>query len=409
MSHFSVMVIGDNVDEQLAPFHEFECTGEDDQYVQEIDETEEYLNSYQTGLVTVYRKTEKVAAVAGGEGSVIPAQSRTVTIDEYNDALYRLPNASEQAVIDEVFQGNDLMRFKHGLTDKIGAAMPGIRSSFTSDDGYTFRVYDPEGLGYEKDEIPRHEFQSFLAFVQDKGIGAVVTERYKAGGNDESEKYRYILVDPEMNVLSIVRRTNPNAKWDWWREGGRWSRRLLLKDRKNGAGEPIEVRVDSAKAQDIDFDTSRGKAREEAMTEFDHYIATYSGYEEGYRAWEVVRAEHLDIDEAREAYASQPLVAAFKKEHPHSGFFGPSLSDFFAGTGLSIEERRTRFVKKAEFNSVATYAMVKDSQWAARGDMGWFGMSSNEVDEAEWQSKFLEQLDLAIAENALITIVDCHI
>jgi hypothetical protein len=29
MSHFSVMVIGENVEEQLAPYHEFECTGVD--------------------------------------------------------------------------------------------------------------------------------------------------------------------------------------------------------------------------------------------------------------------------------------------------------------------------------------------------------------------------------------------
>ena len=41
MSHFSVFVIGDNVDEQLAPYHEFECTGEDDQYVKDVDVTAE--------------------------------------------------------------------------------------------------------------------------------------------------------------------------------------------------------------------------------------------------------------------------------------------------------------------------------------------------------------------------------
>ncbi len=29
MSHFTVLVVGDNVEEQLAPFHEFECTGEE--------------------------------------------------------------------------------------------------------------------------------------------------------------------------------------------------------------------------------------------------------------------------------------------------------------------------------------------------------------------------------------------
>lgn len=47
MSHFTVMVIGDNPEEQLAPFHQFECTGVDDQYIQDVDETEDVLSSYE--------------------------------------------------------------------------------------------------------------------------------------------------------------------------------------------------------------------------------------------------------------------------------------------------------------------------------------------------------------------------
>lgn len=41
MSHFAVMVIGANPEQQLAPYHEFECTGHDDQYVQDVDITDE--------------------------------------------------------------------------------------------------------------------------------------------------------------------------------------------------------------------------------------------------------------------------------------------------------------------------------------------------------------------------------
>src|SRR3546814_8966760 len=41
MSHFGVLVIGGNVEQQLAPYHEFECTGLNDQFVQDIDVTEE--------------------------------------------------------------------------------------------------------------------------------------------------------------------------------------------------------------------------------------------------------------------------------------------------------------------------------------------------------------------------------
>lgn len=47
MSHFLVMVIGDNPEEQLAPFHQFECIGVNDQYIQDVDKTEDVLSSYE--------------------------------------------------------------------------------------------------------------------------------------------------------------------------------------------------------------------------------------------------------------------------------------------------------------------------------------------------------------------------
>jgi len=46
MSHFAVLVVGENVDEQLAPYHEFESTGENDQYVVDVDKTEEARLDY---------------------------------------------------------------------------------------------------------------------------------------------------------------------------------------------------------------------------------------------------------------------------------------------------------------------------------------------------------------------------
>jgi hypothetical protein len=41
LSHFSVLVIGDDVAGQLQPFHEFECTGTDDEHVRDVDITAE--------------------------------------------------------------------------------------------------------------------------------------------------------------------------------------------------------------------------------------------------------------------------------------------------------------------------------------------------------------------------------
>lgn len=41
MSHFTVLVIGNDYEAQLAPFHQFECTGINDEYVQDIDITDD--------------------------------------------------------------------------------------------------------------------------------------------------------------------------------------------------------------------------------------------------------------------------------------------------------------------------------------------------------------------------------
>ena len=47
MSHFSVLVIGDDVDGQLAPYHEFECTGVVDKFVVTVDETAEHIAEFE--------------------------------------------------------------------------------------------------------------------------------------------------------------------------------------------------------------------------------------------------------------------------------------------------------------------------------------------------------------------------
>lgn len=59
MSHFSVLVIGLDYERQLAPYHEYECTGRDDEYVVDVDVTEE--------VVTYYDKPQKVVRLASGE------------------------------------------------------------------------------------------------------------------------------------------------------------------------------------------------------------------------------------------------------------------------------------------------------------------------------------------------------
>ena len=48
MSHFKVIVIGEDIATKLQPWHEFECTGVNDKYIQEVNTTEETLKQYES-------------------------------------------------------------------------------------------------------------------------------------------------------------------------------------------------------------------------------------------------------------------------------------------------------------------------------------------------------------------------
>jgi hypothetical protein len=77
MSHFTVLVIGDDYEKQLAPFHEFECTGQDDEYVQDVEEIDEYIKDYD-------KDTKSVVIGPGGK-----------QYDPSDEQFYREPTKEE--------------------------------------------------------------------------------------------------------------------------------------------------------------------------------------------------------------------------------------------------------------------------------------------------------------------------
>lgn len=74
MSHFTVLVVGENVEKQLAPFHEFECTGTNDEYVQDVDVTEESVD-YGTDKETGVFNLEEALGYHGLEDKIVADES----------------------------------------------------------------------------------------------------------------------------------------------------------------------------------------------------------------------------------------------------------------------------------------------------------------------------------------------
>lgn len=145
--------------------------------------------------------------------------------------------------------------------------------------------------------------------------------------------------------------SNPNAKWDWWVEGGRWDKWLIDKNGK---------KCNSCLVKDLDLDAMR-----------------IEGMVDAARYW---------IREKEEA----------KRE-------GRKMSFWNYKDVPSLEE----YVKSAD-KPVAPYAILHDGEWIGKGEMGWWGIDDPNCTEEEWSKKFQEFIE-GLDPETEITIVDCHI
>lgn len=294
MSHFSVMVIGPNPEDQLAPYHEFECTGQDDQYVKDVDITDDF-------------REEMTQAEPGADP---------------------LEHALDY----------------HGYT--------------AVEDESQVDVSGPHRYGY------------------------VIA---RAG-----------------QLVRAVRRTNPSSRWDWYVVGGRWTGFLQLHPGRPGTtGQPgvltdaaPEGHADQARHGDIDWEGMRAKAGEEAASRWDRVRELAPAL---WSSWDSIRAEHPDdIELARRVYFTQPGQQAL------------SANRDLRWCDDDVLVSREEYVNRARRRAVATYAVVRNGEWFERGRMGWWGMSSGDMPEAEWHAWIAQQVD-GLDPDTLITIVDCHI
>lgn len=293
MSHFGVLVVGD-VEEQLAPFHEYECTGIQDQYVEHIDITEK---EYQEWL----------------------------DLSEETKKEYKLEN------------------FKQYLSE--------------------YCEYKQLPLGTRGDSRYFWWDTNFIPAIK---------------LSDEP-------------FVSVFKYTNPNSEWDWYVIGGRWTGYLL---HKNGN------KVDSLTKGDWAIDQIIDKATAEANKEFDRFEEVTKDLPMA-RTWIDLLNDNSfnDMKERREFYHSQPMVKAWDEANKDVWF-----NDF-----EPFSKGREYYIESQVLASLIPYAYVKDQIWKAKGKMGWWGISTNEVeDELSWRKEVLKEIQ-SLPDDTIITIVDCHI
>jgi hypothetical protein len=353
MSHFTVLVIGDDPEEQLAPFHEFECTGNDDQYVQDIDETAELWEKYNKETSTCLRDSE----------------------------------GKLHSFFDE--DGNWKEKF----------SIPDTRDSF----GHRRTYFTPNG--YEKVDVPTPQIQSFTDFIEGWS-GQTVVPFGKSPDLEKEHKYGYVLVDEAGNVTKVIDRTNPNKKWDWYQLGGRWTGFFQLKQGTRGkTGKPgfmtpqAEVGfADQARKRDIDFEAMRNEAAETAREDYRDFHLLIGDLPKP-ESWSTIRDRYEpDYATARNVYGEQIVVRLLQNSEKFRWEDNPER--YFV--------TEDEFAQSARDSAISTFAVLKDGQWYERGSMGWWGCVSDEKEQGNWDREFSKLLD-EVDNNTLLSVYDCHI
>lgn len=397
MSHFSVMVIGENPEAQLAPFHEFECTGVD-KFIVNVDKLQEAREAYA-------EDTERQYVGPDGE-----------RVNAYDDRFYRVPTEEEAKKIGPIA----------GTGGFDGLSWRG--KDWGDGKGYSTRVhYLPEG--WKEEEVPKSDVKSFRDFVEDYYGYKVVLLGQEPDLKDE-HKFGWCRVDAKGEVIEVIDRTNPKAKWDWYQLGGRYTGFFTLKDKKlrgrtsrAALGKPGlmteqeavrngRATADQALKKDIDIGLMRREAEERAAQRYDEFRAAV-GDRPWPTSWPKVRAKHGCGDDvphdkwpedgiikAREEFNGQETVKALADHPIVRGYWGDPWAEYGGS--------REAYLAQARASAVVTFAVLKDGEWYERGEMGWWATVSNEKDKDQWNEEFTKLFD-ALPDDTLLSLYDCHI
>lgn len=319
MSHFTVIVIGENIDEQMAPYAE-----------QDFDEKYAVFQNIEKESLTEY-ESDQVDIVVLPDGSAYSKYS------------------------------SELNKYKNHNTPN----------------GY------PEGT-IEKQGSFKEIYPTFEDFMEN--------------WHGHSE--------PDSKTGFYGYWSNPNAKWDWYVVGGRWTGYFKPKSSDVGTlgqpgsfnNKPRDGWVDIIKIKDIDIKAMQDSAVKEANEVYDTLDEILQG--RPIPSWNTIREKHgvENIDAARAEYNSLEVVQDLNKA---KFYFWGNLEETFG-------PNRQAYVESCKNAVMVPYAVVKDGQWYQKGEMGWFGMSSDEMSQDEWNQQFWEMINSLDPETTL-TLIDCHI
>jgi hypothetical protein len=374
MSHFTVAVVTKEepnsfnklLEDALQPYHEYECTGTLDKYVVWVDQTEEHKEEYIEGSRRMY------------------VNSLGKFICPYSDDCYREPNQEEQELINRGIHGAGNLDF----TSRDWKDGRGYRPKFS---------FIPEG--FVEKEMPYTEIYKTLEIYL-KDWGGLTDDNFKYGQTGKM--------------------TNPNAKWDGWMIGGRYSGAFKAKNHnealqgeKSWTNEKLDIEdFDVIQKKNIDVDAMISVALEKVDKEWAMFEdATKNGIPKSWGQGLKDKKDELNISD--DDFLPRDAIDELRKEH-HSQKNSSVLKDLSSKLGMMLgcpidhfcSGDKEAFISKMKYYELGTFAFLMDGNWIEQGKMGWWACVSDE--DKSWETKWFEIFD-TIDDEHWITVVDCHI
>lgn len=222
--------------------------------------------------------------------------------------------------------------------------------------------------------------------------------------------------------------SNPNAKWDWYQIGGRWSGHWPAKaGAETGEGERSwaneseeipESQVDIIRIRDIDFakgDAETDKRVQKFLADYETFFRTGKASDERnpfygvrYDAFNLGLVQCLNENEITDEQRKTCRLEPWPDRRWDNDKDGKPIPRYDVIAPLPSDPKFVEFVRN-QFNNLRTYAYLDEDGWVEPGEMGWFGMSAATADTREKYSKsFVEWLKSGNQDDWVVC-VDCHI
>ena len=318
--HFTVLVIGENPEKQLAPFDE-------NLSVEFYDKTQEFQQQYEQGKTYQFYSSNSI-----------------IITKELFDEL-KNSKVGRVAII-------DIKEDKPKLNDK-------FKTYCILENGIISKNYS----WFEVDEVLTNDKFLIRKIAAPKKMS--IKDKYPK--YEDYLKYWHNIDDTNQQGYYF----NPQAKWNWYQLGGRWTGFFILKPHAKGViGEYSFVSdrrakygtADQAYKKDIDFDAMRQKAFEVSSKNYDEF------------------------EKARQSENFDPITYYFK--------FG--IENTSKNPKKYIPQTREEYIKK--HSHISTFAILKDGKWDEKNG------KSDDI----WYQKFDKLLD-KLQDDTLLSLFDCHI